>query len=623
MKRLIYIFLSIIILASCSVKEESPVQMRQGHPRVLATAEDFANLRTKIEEGDFLPLVNMHRKEIRAADIYAADTARIGMFYDQAGKRLRSANKASTEGMACLYAYMMTGEKKYLDRALSIVDELCSWPTWNPSHFLDAAKASLPCTVAYDWLYDVLSDEQKERILDNLKEKLIIPSQQPEHQYMLNKFNNWNQTCNGALIAASIVLYDREPEFSQEVIRKAIERNIPAFKPMSAPDGVYPEGPMYMFAGMSWQVLIFSVLESAYGTDFGLSDAAGFDKAGMYRLFSHGNTEDLFNFSDNNTKAKYHSTDHSFPLMWYLADRFGDSSILYKESQYLSQWVADPNEKLPGDLYPMCILHASRYDGGEILPPSRKVFSGKGPQPLVMARTGWEKDDLYLGAKGGNPTLDHAHMDVGSFVFDAYGYRWASDMGHADYAHYEKRLSSTRDLWDKREHSPRWKLYMYNNRYHNTLTINDQDHAVTGYAPLIEVYEQPDMMGGTFDLNNAFKGNTMRALRTLVIKDGKYLEVTDDILTSEEAGGDVRWNMATPAAVAVVHDGLLLTQGDVTMKLTAEGADVQWYAAPADASKDGYAEWDLAPEGFTMCGYTCRMEKNDRFVITCKLERII
>ena len=80
MKRLIYIFLSIIILASCSVKEESPVQMRQGHPRVLATAEDFANLRTKIEEGDFLPLVNMHRKEMRAADIYAADTARIVMF---------------------------------------------------------------------------------------------------------------------------------------------------------------------------------------------------------------------------------------------------------------------------------------------------------------------------------------------------------------------------------------------------------------------------------------------------------------------------------------------------------------------------------------------------------------
>jgi hypothetical protein len=128
-------------------------------------------------------------------------------------------------------------------------------------------------------------------------------------------------------------------------------------------------------------------------------------------------------------------------------------------------------------------------------------------------------------------------------------------------------------------------------------------------------------MGGTFDLNNAFKGNTMRALRTVLIRDGKYLEVTDDILTSEEAGCDVRWNMATKAQVQIVEDGILLSQGGITMKLTAEGADVQWYAAPADASKDGYAEWDYTPEGFNMCGYTCRMEKNDRFVITCKLER--
>ena len=85
MKRLISIFLAIVSLSSCSVKENASVQMRKGHPRVLATAEDFENLRAKIEEGDFLPLVNMHRKEIRAADIYAADTARIGMFYDQAG----------------------------------------------------------------------------------------------------------------------------------------------------------------------------------------------------------------------------------------------------------------------------------------------------------------------------------------------------------------------------------------------------------------------------------------------------------------------------------------------------------------------------------------------------------
>ena len=620
-KRLIYIASVAVLLVSCGGKEAAPVQMSQEHPRLIAVPGQFESLRKRIAKADFEPLVQMHRKEMRAAEKYAADTSRIGHFFDAAGKRLRSANVAASTGMPCLYAYMMTGEQKYFSKVMSIVEEVCSYPDWNPSHFLDAAKASLVCSFAYDWLYDRLTQQQRDMILDNLKEKLILPASEPEYAFMLKKFNNWNQTCNGALILASIALHDREPELAGRTIKEAIERNMPAFEPMSAPDGIYPEGAMYMWAGMSWQILIFSALESAYGTDFGLSDVPGFDKAGMYRLFSYGNVDELFDFSDNTHKNKFFGTDLSFPLMWYFADRYSDNSLLYKEVELMSRPVDIENETPPGELYPMCILLASRYDGGKIKAPEQKVFSGGGPQPLVMARTGWDRKDLYLGVKGGNPTLDHAHMDVGSFVFDAYGYRWAADMGYNAYSYYESRLPSSRGLWDKREHSPRWKLYLYNNRFHNTITINDEDHAVTGYAPLVKVYDEDSAMGGTFDLNNAFKGNTMRALRTVLIRDGKYLEVTDDILTSEEAGCDVRWNMATKAQVQIVEDGILLSQGGITMKLTAEGADVQWYAAPADASKDGYAEWDYTPEGFNMCGYTCRMEKNDRFVITCKLER--
>lgn len=622
MKRLIYIFFVTVLSASCSSEKDGTVQMRTGHPRILATAEQFENLKELIASAEFELLNIMHEKQMRAADIYAADTSLVGYNMDQSGKRLRSADQAAYEGVPCIYAYVITGEQKYLHKAVRVVEEVCSWPDWNPSHFLDAAKASLVCVLAYDWLYDALDQRQRDLILDNLKDKVIIPSAEPQYKFMLNKFNNWNQTCNGALIMSAIALHDREPELADEIIREAIERNIPAFEPMSAPDGIYPEGPMYMWAGMSWQVLIFSALTSAYGTDFGLSEAPGFDKAAMYRLFSYGNAGGIFDFSDNNGGNKYFSSDLSFPLMWYFANRFSDNSFLYKEARLLKNTDKMEEEKLPGYLYPMCIIHASEYGGGEINPPTQRVFAGEGPQPLVMARTGWEKDDLYLGVKGGNPTLDHAHMDVGSFVFDAYGHRWASDMGHGPYSHYEKNFSSQRELWDKRESSPRWKLYMYNNRFHNTITINDQDHAVTGYAPLLKVYDEEGAMGGTFDLNNAFKGNTMRAMRTVLIRDGQYLEITDDILTSEDAGCDVRWNMATPAHVETVYDGLLLTQGDVTMKLTAEGADVDWYAAPADPSKDGYASWDLAPEGMTMCGYTCSMKKNDRFIIKCRLERI-
>ena len=42
-------------------------------------------------------------------------------------------------------------------------------------------------------------------------------------------------------------------------------------------------------------------------------------------------------------------------------------------------------------------------------------------------------DASFLGVKGGMPKYNHGHMDVGSFVFDADGVRWAEDLGSQNY----------------------------------------------------------------------------------------------------------------------------------------------------------------------------------------------
>lgn len=593
---------------------ETGKQVYPGHPRILGRTAQFDALRKRLSSAEFPPLNRMHDIEMAAAEKSLADTSAVGFCFDDAHKRLEATKLAATRGVPCIYAYKMTGKKVYLDRALSLVREVCAFPDWNPAHFLDVAQAAYLCALAYDWLYEDLDGDTRALILDNLRDKVVFPAADPRYEFLLRKFNNWNQTCNGAVILAALALNDRDPLLCDRAVRFAIQRNLPAFAPMSAPDGVYPEGPRYMFEGMSSQILIFSILESAYGSDLGISNAPGFDRAGLYRLFSYGATNKTFNFSDNPGEGD----QLSFPLMWYFANRTGDASLLYKELEFLPSVSED---EFPNKLYPMCILHASAFKGGEIHAPEQLVFAGNGPQPVVMARTGWGSDDLYLGVKGGNPALDHAHMDAGSFVFDGWGYRWASDMGCTKYAYFEKRLPSERGLWNKRENSLRWKLYLYNNRFHNTLTVNNEDHAVTGYVPLLEAYDAKDCMGGYFDLNNAFKGNTARARRKAVIKDGSFLEVTDDIQASEEEGCTLRWNLATPASVSVEPDGLLLRQGDVDVLLQCRGGEVTWYAAPADASRDGYADWDWTPPGLTMCGWTCTLAKNERLVITTTLKR--
>ncbi|MGH7945950.1 MAG: hypothetical protein ACREH8_23950 [Opitutaceae bacterium] len=38
-----------------------------------------------------------------------------------------------------------------------------------------------------------------------------------------------------------------------------------------------------------------------------------------------------------------------------------------------------------------------------------------------------------VGFKAGRNTVNHAHLDLGTFTFDAGGVRWAGDLGRDDY----------------------------------------------------------------------------------------------------------------------------------------------------------------------------------------------
>ena len=62
--------------------------------------------------------------------------------------------------------------------------------------------------------------------------------------------------------------------------------------------------------------------------------------------------------------------------------------------------------------------------------PLEAVFTGVN---VGFLRTSWTNPDaLWLAAKGGDNHANHSHLDLGSFVFEAGGVRWAEDLG-SDY----------------------------------------------------------------------------------------------------------------------------------------------------------------------------------------------
>src|SRR5207249_7256456 len=79
-----------------------------------------------------------------------------------------------------------------------------------------------------------------------------------------------------------------------------------------------------------------------------------------------------------------------------------------------------------------------------------------GHAELAMFRSAWhDPRALFAGFKAGRNDVAHAHLDLGSFVLDADGVRWAQDLGADDYY-----LSGYFDL----QSGQRWLYYRLNNR---------------------------------------------------------------------------------------------------------------------------------------------------------------
>lgn len=571
MKRIAAVLTLILIYASAmaGVQLNIPedLSISQGHPRLFIDNKEFAQMKKQIGWGYNEALVKMHESYLEMATQSVEKNDPFEFKKSSSGKRLLSVSrKALRELGACSYAYRFTKNSKYLERASEILDDVCSFETWNPSHYLDVAEMAVGVSLAYDWLYAKLSPELKEKCERMIQTQLFETSEEPRHRKKFLAHNNWGQVLNCALACASVSFYETNPEKCQQYIRRAVTDNAQTIEFNYAPDGIYPEGSTYWSYGTGFQIMLNSAVSNVYGSDFGLSQAQGFQKSAEFVVFSMGNLKKSYNYSDSREKR------FSVPGLWYFAHSFKEPDLIYNE---LKSVTSKNNYKFTDRIGFIHIYYASKCPIENLQPFYKNVFYGHGPNPMVMARTGWKKGDLYLAAKGGGTQNNHSHMDAGSFVYEAAGVRWVSEPPYPSYEKSEVALAALKaSLWKMDQTSLRWKQFGYNNAHHSTLTINGKDHCCSGSALLDQVYDSPERKGGRFDLTSTFAGDVRSAYRTVCIVDDSYLEVVDEIVALDSCDAHVRWNITTETDVKVEGDGIVLSAGERKMFLKAEGCEV-------------------------------------------------
>jgi hypothetical protein len=497
--------------------------LRREHPRLIGLPEDLARVK-KLLAGD-TQAAAIFRQVKREADKLLGATP---IEYQLIGPRLLDKSRKCLARVYTLATvYRIEGDRRYADRAIREMLAAAAFPDWNPKHFLDTAEMTHALAIGYDWLFDVLSAGDRRTIRQAIVDKGLREGEKVYRKgrwWTVSEWN-WNQVCNGGMTLGALAVAEDEPELATFIVRHAVA-SVPLALKQYAPDGAWAEGPGYWNYATRYTVAMLAGLESALGTDFGLSRASGLAQAGDFDICDVGPTRRGFNFADSGEE-----NGHA-PLLYWLARKFDKPLYAWFEREYvhggsaLDLWWFDPRGSGPAGY------------------PTDRWFHGV---DVIFLRSKWEDPRaVFVGFKGGDNKVGHSHLELGTFVLDADGQRWITALGSDDYnlpGYFGAK---------------RWSYYRLNTQGQNTLLIDGRNQDPKAAAPIVAFHSSPERAHAVADLSAAYAGVAGHVARGIALLDRRVVLVEDEL--QDVTGFRVVWQAHTRAAVELHGDRAVLSQ---------------------------------------------------------------
>jgi oligo-alginate lyase len=573
-RRILKLALSLSFLLSIAFTEGQTIYPLTGHPRLFFLASDEAVLKAKLASTSSINSVH--------ALILSESDKMISLPVQQrilVGSRLLDVSREALRRISFLsYAYRMTRDTRYAARAETEMLAMASFIDWHPDHFLDVAEMTMAVSIGYDWLFNYLSTSSRQAIATAIKAFGIERTTGTNaNQWWMTSDNNWNQVCNSGISAGVASVYDDNPSYYQTLIDRAVG-SVKIPMGVYKYNGSYPEGIGYWDYGTTYNILFIDLLQRMWGTDMGLLSAEGFLNTVNFVTHMQGNgTKQLsggalksinplpFNYADCGTSIGVQ------PGMFWLASRVTDKSILYNELQKLNFTLTNsPSGLASNRMLPFLLIWSMNLNLNNLPAPTETTYIAQGKSAMAAMRTGWGSNDIYFAIKGGTPSGNHAHMDIGSFVMETNDIRWAMDFGSSDYNNLE---SNGVDLWNMSQTSERWDVFRLNNLAHNTLTFNGNKQLVAGNSTVDNFVNTTDRKSVDLNLTSLYQNDVKSCIRTGAIVSSRYVEIKDVVQASSKAL-TVRWNLLTQAIPAKISNKIVcLTQSTKKLYLIFDGTD--------------------------------------------------
>ena len=514
--------------------EELVKRIKPHHPRLLIDGAGFDGLRKKIAAD---PLLQKWDADLRRqADGCLKEKPPEHVMPD--GLRLLDTSRRMLHHSYTLaLAYRLHGDRKYFDRLWQDMETVAKFPDFNPRHFLDTAEMTHALGIAYDWLYDEWSPEQRKTIRSAM---VRMGLQAGMKVYNSRKGfptfdHNWNQVCNGGMTVGALAIGDEEPELCGQVLHRAVSSVQLAMRSY-APDGGWGEGPGYWAYATSYNVTMIACLESALGSSFGLDTFPGFSQTGQFPIYMTLGGGRSFNFADASESA-----GRSDCQIW-LGRRFHEPAVTW--------FGAAGNPTAAGLIW----YQSAGQDPAAAGLPLDKYWRNV---EVATFRSRWnDPQAVCVGIQARSHAMNHEHLDIGSFVLDALGQRWAVDLGSDNYnlpGYFGKQ---------------RYEYYRLRAEGHNTLVIDPAagpDQEPEAKCRISRFASKPLWAFAIADLTNAYGKRAKKVERGVAMGSRRCVLVQDEI---EATKVDVWWFMHTKADVT-------LSNGERTAILSLGGKKLE------------------------------------------------
>ncbi|MDE3197860.1 MAG: heparinase II/III family protein [Acidobacteriota bacterium] len=490
-------------------------QLRPGHPRLILLDQDLDRIRAAVRDN---PLARRVYTDLEKECDRLLSTPPVE--YRTPGNRLQTQSRRAIDRVVTLaLMFRLTGRDPWLRRAIMELNACAAFKDWNPERFVDTAEMTHAFAIGYDWLYNALSPEERAWVREALVSRGLdraLPLYQQKTGWTRDHFN-WNVVCNAAMAMGALAVADDAQEKASQILRAALE-SIPHGLGSYGSDGGWPEGPLFSEYATRYACLFFASLDSALSNDYTLSSFRGFDRAGRVRVYSIGPANRIFSFGDGPDDPGL------APEMFWMAKRFNNPVYAWSEQKQLE--------------------HGSRSGPYDLVWFNRESHPPQAPGwPLDAAfystgfatfRSSWEDPNaLFVAVKAGDNKAPHSHFDLGSFMLDAGGVRWASDY----------------DIGDTTVPGAlRPGIYAVRTESHNTLLIDGENQDPRADARILHFDASPDLSWVQIDLSKACPKVKQWTRRVGMIQ--RQAVMIADTLHAEQPV-DVIWSMLTDADISL------------------------------------------------------------------------